>query len=335
METMKKLKSIEDIAILAGVSKSTVSRALNKSSLVSEETRERILAIAQEHDFKPSFCARNLSMKRSSTIAFVNHAYGKGECGVSDPFSLEIMGGIAIGLHELGYGLLVVHVDPAEKAWASNYLDSGRVDGFILMTSEMKRSHVELLRGMGAPFIAWGQGGADYCSVCGDDRKGGRIATERLVAIGRRRIAFLGGSPVELEVKQRYEGYAAALKDAGMDPSARVAYGDYSEASAERETARLFAMDADIDAVFANSDYMAIGAIRWLRASGRRVPDDVAVIGYDDLSIASYVTPKLTTVSQQVPLAGRILARDLVAFLEKGTVTHTEMPVELIVRESA
>jgi DNA-binding LacI/PurR family transcriptional regulator len=332
---MQKLKSIEDIAVLAGVSKSTVSRALNKSPLVNEETRERILAIAHEHDFKPSFSARNLSLRKSCTIAYVNHAYGKGECGVSDPFSLEIMGGIAIGLHELGYGLLIVHVDPADRAWASNYLDSGRVDGFILMTSEMKRDHIELLRSMGAPFIAWGWGGEDCCSVCGDDRRGGRIATEHLLSAGRRRIAFLGGYRIEREVKQRYEGYSEALKQAGLDSKACVVYADYSEALAERETARLLERDPGIDAIFANSDYMAIAAIRWLKASGRRVPDDVAVIGYDDLAIASYVTPKLTTVSQRVPLAGRMLARDLVAYLEKGVVTHTEMPVELIVRDSA
>jgi DNA-binding LacI/PurR family transcriptional regulator len=123
--------------------------------------------------------------------------------------------------------------------------------------------------------------------------------------------------------------------EAGLDPKANVAYGDYSEPAAERETARLFDKDPGIDAIFANSDYMAIAAMRWLKASGRRIPDDVAVIGYDDLSIASYVTPRLTTVSQHIPQAGRMLARNLVSFLERGVVTHTEMPVELIVRDSA
>jgi DNA-binding LacI/PurR family transcriptional regulator len=335
METLKKLKSIEDIAILAGVSKSTVSRALNDSPLVNPETRERILAIAQEHDFKPSFYARNLSMKTSRTIAFVNHAYGKGECGVSDPFGLEIMGGIAIGLHELGYGLLVVHVDPADKAWPSYYLDSGRVDGFILMTSEKKRDHVELLKGIQAPFIAWGHGGGEYCSVCCDDKKGGRLATERLISVGRRHIAFLGGYKVEAEVKKRYEGYSCAMRDAGMDPRALVAYGDYCEECAEGEIEKLLEREPKMDAVFANSDYMAIAAIRRLAALGRRVPDDVAVVGYDDLSIASYVTPGLTTISQHVPLAGRMLARDLVAYLEKRVISHNELPVELVLRDSA
>jgi len=335
MEVLKKLKSIEDIAVLAGVSKSTVSRALNNSPLVNEETRARIMSIAHDHDFKPSFTARNLSLKKSRTIAYVNHAYCNVECGISDHFSLEIMGSIAMGLHELGYGLLIVHVNPADRAWASNYLDSGRVDGFILMTSEKKRDHIELLRNLGAPFIAWGHGGSDFCSVCGDDRKGGRLAAERLIATGRRRIAFLGGIKGETEVKLRYEGYCEALVAAGMDPKASVAYADYSEEGAEREIARLFERDKDIDGVFANSDYMAIAAIRWLRASGRRVPEDTAVVGYDDLAVASYVTPRLTTVSQSVPLAGRLLAKDLVSYLENGVVTHSEVPVELVVRESA
>jgi DNA-binding LacI/PurR family transcriptional regulator len=335
MEVMKKLKSIEDIAHLAGVSKSTVSRALNNSPLVNAETRERIMAIAQEHDFKPSFYARNLSMKTSRTIAFVNHAYGKGECGVSDPFGIEIMGGLAIGLHELGYGLLVVHVDPSDKAWPSYYLDSGRVDGFILMTSEKKRDHVELLMGIHAPFIAWGHGGEEYCSVCCDDKKGGILATERLISIGRRHIAFLGGYQIETEVKERYRGYASVMRDAGLDPDALVAYGDYCESCAERGVEKLLEREPKMDAIFANSDYMAIAAIRRLAALGRRVPDDVAVIGYDDLSIASYVTPSLTTISQHVPLAGRMLARDLVGFLEKGLITHNELPVELILRNSA
>lgn len=330
-----KLKSIEDIARLAGVSKSTVSRALNDSPLVGAETKELILGIAKEYGFKPSFTARNLSMRTSRTIAFVNHAFSKGECGVSDPFSLEIMGGIAIGLHELGYDLLVVHVDPEDTDWASSYLDSGRVDGFILMTSSKKRSHIERLIAIGAPFIAWGPGLGEYCSVCGDDRKGGRLAAERLVSLGRRRIAFLGGLRGEAEVRLRYEGYSEALDAAGLDPRARVAYADYSERMAAREVERLLEKDPGTDGIFANSDYMAVAAMLKLKELGRRVPEDVAVIGYDDLSIASYVSPALTTVSQRIAQAGRILARDLIAYLERGIVTNTVMPVQLSLRESA
>lgn len=334
METTK-LKSIDDIARIAGVSKSTVSRALNDSPLVGAKTKERIVEIAKSHSFKPSAIARNLSLKTSKTIAYVNSAYSNESCCISNAFSLEIMGGAAIGLHSLGYDLLVVHVDPSDSDWASQYLDSGRVDAFILMTWDEKQRHIDKLLEIGAPFVVWGRGTGGYCSVCGDDRKGGRIATEYLIAQGRRRIAFLGGPKNEIEVTERYKGYASAMVKADLDPRVYIAYGDWMESLAEREIGELLEREPKLDAVFANSDYMAIAAIRKIEETGRRVPDDLAVIGYDDISVASYVTPMLTTVSQHVSDAGQILSRDLVAFLDKGIVTNTLTPIDLILRESA
>jgi DNA-binding LacI/PurR family transcriptional regulator len=331
-----KLKSIEDIARLAGVSKSTVSRALNDSPLVGIETRERIAAIVKEHSFRPSAVARNLSNRSSRTIAFVTEAYGPGDtCELFDLFSAEIMGGIASGLYSLGYDLLVVTVDSAKDDWAASYLDSGKVDGFILMPCMEQSRHVKRLLAMGAPFVSWGRSSGEHCTVRGDDRRGGRLAGERLLSIGRKRIAFIGGELDDPEAQDRYLGFSEALKDAGLDPAALSTRGDYSEERAERDMACLLAKAPDLDAVFAASDYMALAAMRAIKASGRRVPDDVAVVGYDNLSIAAYATPSLTTVSQGVPAAGKILARDLVAFLEKGIITTTTMPVELIQRESA
>lgn len=329
-------KSIADIAKIAGVSKSTVSRALNDSPYANTETKNRIRAIAKEHDFQPSAIARNLSLQSSHTIAFVNHAYGKQSCEISDHFCLEIMGGIANGLHDLGYDLLEVIVDPDDGDWASDYLDSGRVDGFILMTSTKKRTHVDLLLKKGAPFVAWGQGQGGYCTVCGDDLRGGKIATERLISLERTHIAFIGGPQSEGEVQARYRGYETAMGKAGLavDPSL-IAYGDYTEISGARAMETLLKREPRIDAVFCNSDLMAIAAMRTLQASGRRIPGDVAVVGYDDLSVSAYVTPALTTVSQKIPLAGRLLARDLVNYLEQGIITTTIVPVELISRASA
>jgi DNA-binding LacI/PurR family transcriptional regulator len=335
----KKLKSIDELAKLAGVAKSTVSRALNDSPLVNAETKARILEIAKRHEFQPSVVARNLSCRSSRTIAYVTHAYvgEEGcECCVSDPFSLEIMGGIAIGLHELGYDLLIVHIDPDDTGWAAEYLDSGRVDGFILMTSNRKKRHIEYLVGRAAPFIAWGPIKGDFCTVAGDDRQGGALAGGHFARLGRKRPAFIGGPKLETEVAQRYLGYVGALRAAGLGLDAeRTAYGDYSEASGAKAMEDILDRDPAVDSVFCNSDLMAIAAMRVLAARGRRVPEDVAVIGYDNLSIASYSTPALTTVSQNIPLAGRLLARDLVSYLEKRVVTHTTLPVELIVRASA
>jgi transcriptional regulator with XRE-family HTH domain len=134
----KTVHNISDIAKLAGVSKSTVSRALNKSPLIGQETRERIQAIAKQYDFKINMPAQRLSLKQSNTIAFVTHAYHK-DFSVADLFGLEIMGGVSQGLYANGYDMLVVHVNPHETEWAHQYLDTGRADGFILMTSTRKR----------------------------------------------------------------------------------------------------------------------------------------------------------------------------------------------------
>lgn len=333
----KTVHNISDLAKLAGVSKSTVSRALNNSALIGLETRERIQALAHKHNFKINVPARRLSMQRSNTIAFVTHAYHK-EFSVADLFGLEIMGGISKGLSMHGFDMLVVHVNPHETEWAHLYLDTGRVDGFILMTSTRKQFHIEALVEMNAPFIVWGvpPSGANYCSVTGDNFNGGRIATEYLIQRGKRRVAFIGGPQDELEVQQRFEGYKKALL--GSRRTVRpdlVAYGDYSNDSGARAMQQLLAQRTDLDAVFVNSDLMAIAAMDTIREHGRRVPEDIAVVGYDDLSIAEHSNPPLTTVRQNVPLAGQMLAENLIRYLETGIVTNAVTPVELVVRKSA
>ncbi len=333
----KTVHNISDIARLAGVSKSTVSRALNNSPLIGQETRERIQALAKKHDFQINLPARRLSLKQSNTIAFVTHAYHK-EFSVADLFGLEIMGGVSQGLYAHGYDMLVVHVNPHETEWAHQYLATGRADGFILMTSTRKQSHIQALVEMDAPFIIWGSPPSDarYCSVTGDNLNGGRIATKYLIDLGRKRIAFIGGPQDELEVQHRFAGYQDALltSNRALDP-ALVAYGDFSNTSGAVAMEQLLENAPDLDAVFVNSDLMAIAAMDVIREHGRRVPEDVAVIGYDDLSIAEHSNPPLTTVRQNIPMAGRMLAENLIKYLETREVTNVTIPVELIVRKSA
>ena len=333
----KSVHTLADIARLAGVSKSTASRALNNSPLIRQETREQIQAIARQHNFQVHVPARQLSLKQSHTIAFVTHAYHE-EFSVADLFGLEIMGGISKGLYAHGYDLLVIHVDPHDTEWARQYLNTGRVDGFILMTSTRKQYHIHALMAMGAPFIVWGVPSPDlaYCSVTGDNYNGGRMATEYLVQAGRQRIGFIGGPLDELEVQQRYEGYRDALLAAARTvDDALVAYGDFSDTSGARAMSELLANNPHLDAVFVNSDLMAISAMDAIREHGRRVPEDVAVVGYDDLSIAGHSNPPLTTVRQNIPLAGKLLAENLIHQLETGSVTNVTIPVELVARKSA
>ncbi|MBN2550257.1 MAG: LacI family DNA-binding transcriptional regulator [Anaerolineales bacterium] len=337
--SQKTVHTIEDIARLANVSKATVSRALNNSPLISQETKDRILAIAREHDFHINIPARNLSMRQSHSIAYVAPTfYPEMSTAQEMFFALEIMDGIGYGLHALGYDLLVVHVNPRETAWAHDYLDSGRVDGFILMTSNRKVWHIKALVEMGAPFIAWGipVPKYKYCSVAGDNITGGQLAAQHLIQIGRQRIAFLGGPDEELEVQHRFRGYENALQAAGrsVDPSL-LAYGDYSHASGTAAMQRLLQQAPDLDAVFVNSDLMAIGAIHVIQESGKRVPQDIAVVGYDDLSIAAYNNLPLTTIRQNIPLAGKLLAQNLIQYIQTGVVTNVTLPVELVIRNSA
>jgi DNA-binding LacI/PurR family transcriptional regulator len=333
----KQVKSIADIARLANVSKSTVSRALSNSPLIAQETRERIQAIARENNFCVNASARQLSMQESHTIGFVTQAYHK-EFSIADLFTLEIMGGISRGLFSKGYEMLIIHINLNDVKWAQKYLDSGRVDGFVLMPCSNKQKHMQELARIGAPFSVWDapQANFKHCSVTGDNIQGGRLATDYLIKLGRKKIAFLGGPADELEVQLRFEGYKDTLKKTGRDlePSL-VIHGDYSIESGAIAMSKLIEQNPDLDAVFVNSDLMAMAAIKKLRSKGYRVPEDIAVMGYDDLSIAEYNDPALTTVRQNIPGAGVMMAQNLVQYIETGAISNITMPVELVIRESA
>lgn len=332
----KPVRTIADIAELASVSKSTVSRALSNSPLISEETRNRIQAIARVHNFQINQPARSLSMKQTNTIAFVTHGYYGNLC-VEDLFLLEMMGAITGALAARNYDLLMVNVDPYETNWVNDYLNTGKVDGFVLMTSTQKQQHVKKLVEMQAPFIAWGvpTPGTNYCTVTGDNFKGARLAAEYLLSIGKKKIAFIGGPKAEQEVKLRYQGFESALNSVGLKPDPnRVVYGDYSTQAGYQGMHKLLDQDPEMDAVFANSDFIAIGAMNAVRERGKRVPEDISVVGYDDISLAQYSNPPLTTVRQNINESGRLLVQNLIQYLETGIVTNVAVPVELVVRES-
>jgi len=335
----KPVQTIADIARLCGVSKSTVSRALNDSPLISEETKERIRSVAKERQFQINIPARRLSMRHSRTIAFVVHAHQCDDCfSVTDLFLLEILGAVSSTLSTYHYDLLVANIDPREPAWPHHYLDTGRVDGFVLLTSTHKQHHIKTLVEMKAPFIVWGTPlpNYSYCSVNNDNFSGGEQATEYLLQTGKRRIAFVGGPADGLEAQRRYDGYASALKENGQQlDQALVTYGEWTNDSGADQTQHFLEAVPDLDAIFANSDLMAVAAINVLHEHGRRVPQDVAVVGYDDLSIAKFNSPPLTTISQKIPLVGKMLAQNLIQNIETGVVTNVTIPAELVIRKSA
>ncbi len=329
--------TLEDIARLANVSRSTVSRALNNSPLLSQETKERIQAIAREHHFRINAPARNLRLRQSHTVAFIAPVYPAESSSGEDLFGQELLSGIGNGLRMLGYDLLIVHVDPRETTWIHDYLESGRVDGFIIKTSHLKISQMKTLVKTGAPFIGWGTPIPDlnYCSVAGDNISGGALATGHLIQKGRQRIAFLGGPEGNITVQHRFKGYETALQAAerSVDPGL-VTYTDYSYMSGSAAMLRLLDHSPDLDAVFVNSDLMAIAAIQVIQERGKCVPEDIAVVGYDDLPIALYNNLPLTSIRQDLRMGCKLLAQNLIQYIQTGVITNVVLPVELVPRKT-
>ncbi|HNH79685.1 MAG TPA: LacI family DNA-binding transcriptional regulator [Anaerolineales bacterium] len=334
----KNAKTLDDIARLAKVSKSTVSRALNNSPLLNQQTKERIQTLARKHNFRVNVSARNLRIRQSHTIAFVTPDCEPNFFSPESLFGFEILGGIGNELHSLGYDLLIANVNPMDTTPLNSYIGSGRADGYILLSSKNSQAIIDKMIELDAPFITWGLPlpNFNYCSVDGDNITGGTLATNHLIQNGRQHIAFLGGPPEELTVQHRYQGYENAFQANGQRVAAkRVVYGDYSYTSGLDAMQRLLKQSPDLDAVFVNSDLMAIAAIKVILESGRRVPEDIAVVGYDDVSIAMYNNLPLTTIRQNVPMAGSLLAQNLIRHIKTGEITNVTTPVELVIRKSA
>jgi len=333
----KPVRTIADIAQLAGVSKAIVSRAMNDSPLVSHETKTRIQTIAREHNYRVHQIARSLSLRRSQTVAFVMPVEESGSL-VNNPFRREVLGAIATALSAYRYDMLIVQTKAGDLEWPHRYLDSGRADGFILLTCARCCDYIRLLIERQAPFVVWGTPLPDhrYSTVSGDNVMGGRLATEHLIASGRRRIGFLGGIPGQQETQKRHQGYADALQAAGraIDP-ALVTYGDYTSASGAEGMLHLLNQAPDLDGVLVNSDLMAIAAMSILQKKGYRIPEDVAVVGYDDIFLAAHCTPPLTTVRQDIERIGGLLVETLMQNLETGAIANVTMPAELVVRQSS
>lgn len=332
------VRTIADIARLAGVSPSTVSRALNDSPLVNDETKERIQRLARQHEFQLHAGAQGLRLQRRQTIAVVVAKQPDNERVMSDPFMLELLGEIANNAARHAYDVLLSQASDGRGDWYRYFIVGGRADGLIVLSHLATRNRqTERLAAKGVPFVVWGPAipGQAYCSVGSDDYQGGCTAVEHLIRLGRRHIALLGAGEDCLEMKLRYDGYVDALKAAGRQVDPRLIEESNSSSQAGYEAMRRLLVRApEIDAVFANSDVMAIGALEGVRSAGRTVPDDVAVVGYDDIALAAYCSPPLTTIRQNLPLAGQLLVERLLSQIEGVPAEPVMLPTELIVRRS-
>ncbi|MBL4815507.1 LacI family DNA-binding transcriptional regulator [Shewanella sp.] len=329
-----------DIAYRAGVSQSTVSRALRNSPLVNIETRERIQAIAKELNYKVDKNASNLRTQNCKTIALLLCEDPTNDDSLINPFFLSMLGSITRATAQQGYDLLV-SFQQLSNDWHGDYEDSNKADGIILLgygdylDYEAK---LEKLLEQNTHFVIWGaeHNNKSVLSIGCDNFQGGLIATEHLLSQGRTRPAFLGDSSSHSpEFRDRYLGHSRAMKQAGVPLNKKCQFSAIStEASGFEAANKLLDSGLEFDSIFAASDLIAIGAIRALKQQGISVPQQVSIVGYDDIPVASFANPPLTTVKQNTKLAGEILVDSVLKLIRGEAVKAQLIPTRLIVRES-
>ncbi len=339
--TIKGKATSLDIAHLAGVSQPTVSRALRGSPMVSEETRKRIQAIAEQLNYKVDKNASNLRTQHSGTLALLFFEDPTPDDSQINPFFLSMLGSITRACALQGYDLLI-SFQQLSTDWQADYEDSNKADGLILLGYGdylESQSRLERLVEQGTHFVRWGAvlPGQPGISIGCDNFQGGHDITAHLLAQGRRNIAFLGHASNHYpEFFERYRGHAHALSTAGLgiQPALQVD-AITSEQSGYEAAGTLLERGMPFDALFAASDLIAIGAMKALHERGLGVPVDVAVAGFDDIPMASFVNPGLSTVQQDTKLAGQILVETLLALINNEPAGSRTIPVKLALRRSS
>ena len=320
--------TMEDLAKLAGVSKITVSRALRDSPLVTAETREKIRTLANEQGYRFNVSARNLRMGRSYSVAVVVEMTPVRGRPMSDPYPLELLGGITQELTTAGYSVVLTSKQLMNTAPVQG------ADGLILLGQGSHGEAVRTLQQTGMPLVVWGapEPGTDYIVVGSDNRKGGISAAERFIAQGRQKLVFLGDVD-HAEVQERCAGFIDAMGGRAAVHIIRPKAFTF-EAGFDSISALLKKKGASFDGVFAASDLLAMGAIRALAEKNLRVPENVSVIGYDDTPGAASFVPPLTSVHQYLRDGGVLLAKKMLGLIEGQPVGSEMLPTTLMVRQT-
>jgi LacI family transcriptional regulator len=327
--------TISDVAAYAGVGVSTVSRVLNESPKVSESTRARVLAAIDVLSYRPNPLARGLSRGRCQTL------------GVIVPFfthasAVERLRGVVAALDDSRYDLVLFNVESPlhrDEHFAA-LTGRDRADGLLVLSLPPSADELNRLADAGVPVVLVDARGKDVQMVVTDDVEGGRIATRHLLALGHERIAFIGEDPTNdfgfTASPAREQGYREVLDEAGIAPrSEYLRYGPHDRTVAQRLTEQLLAQRERPTAVFASSDVQATGVLAATRSAGLRVPDDVSVVGFDDIEISAYAG--LTTVRQPLFESGRLGAQLLLHALTANGATQPivkELPLELVERST-
>jgi DNA-binding LacI/PurR family transcriptional regulator len=337
MSRTKDAPKMVDIARLAGVHVSTVSRALAGSPLVERQMRERILAIAAKRGYVVNRAASNLRTSRTQTLSVVIPlAHERGQ-PLTDPFFTDMLGHLADEITQRGFGLYLEKILPPMDDWLERLIAARRSDGIIVIGQSTEHAALERAARTFAPLVVWGGHLPQlrYCVVGTDNVDAARTATDHLLAAGRRRIVFVGDPQIP-EIRLRYDGYKSALENGprGSAP-ARVVKAHMTPDAAHAAMCRFVRSGVEFDAVFAATDVIAISSMRALAASGLKVPHDVAIVGFDDIAMAAHVHPSLTTVRQDLARGAALLVDLLLRRLAGEDTESVALPGELVVRESS
>ncbi|MFE1287330.1 LacI family DNA-binding transcriptional regulator [Streptomyces sp. NPDC058751] len=334
----RKPPTIHDVAREAGVSRGTVSRVLNGGHYVSPSAAEAVNAAIRRTGYVVNRHARSLITGRSDSVGFL--LTEPQERFFEDPnFNVLLRGCTqALAAHDVPL-LLMLAGTQDERRRITRYITAGHVDGVLLVSSHSGDPVAEELRGAGVPLVACGKPiglGSKVSYVAADDRDGARDMVTHLLSLGRRRIGMVTGPLDTPGGVERLAGYREVLAEAGVEADDRlVVSGDYSRASGEAGAERLLDRAPDMDAVFVASDLMAQGVLTALRKAGRRVPEDVAVGGFDDSPAATAATPALTTIRQPWDRISSEMVRVLLAQIGGEDPAAVILPTELVRRESA
>ncbi|MEW2527290.1 LacI family DNA-binding transcriptional regulator [Streptomyces sp. NPDC047071] len=337
--------TLEEVAARAGVGRGTVSRVINGSPRVSAHTRAAVEEAVAELGYVPNTAARALAANRTDSIAVV--VPEPESRFFAEPYFSDIIHGVGAALADTDLQLLLTFAGgDRERRRLAQYLSAHRVDGVLLVSVHADDPLPDLLQQLGIPAVISGRRRADepLASVDSDNFAGARAAVTHLVARGRRRIATITGRLDVYGAQRRLDGYRDALAEAGHEPDeALTALADFTEEGGRRAMAELLARRPDLDAVFAASDVMAAGARQVLRRAGRRIPDDVALVGFDDSAIARHMDPPLTSVRQPIVEMGRTMTDVLLTEIAEPRPPAARrlarprivLPTELIARASS
>jgi len=334
-------QTLESVAAAAGVSRATASRVLTGSPRVSDSAREKVLAAARELSYVPNAAARSLVTRRSDTVAFV--VCEPEDKFFSDPFFSTVLKGAHRVIAESRLQLVFAVVSSDEdRVRLERYASGGHLDGAMFVSLHGNEPMPGRLHALGVPVVLAGRSldpsaaALPYVDV--DNAGGASIATQRLLERGCARIATITGPADMAGAMDRLDGWRAALSGAGRRPvDDDVVEGDYTIESGHSAMLQLLERAPDVDGVFVANDLMAVGALAALAESGRTVPADVAVIGFDDIPLASATQPVLTTIRQPMDLIGREMARALVDAIagRSQESVHVRLSTELVLRASA